>query len=202
MKQLVVLAGCGILLMGLTGCQKANTGVKVVIEGGGEFPPFLAGRWKAADENHWEFVFEPDGTMSSVVDNIWRERLKANQTTEVRGRKGEPGFFEMGDCEVCYDPENREISAIITIKRVYLEIGGGILDGPCEYFIGGNIREDEKTWDADILTSLDLTVLLPDPNFVGEEPPLIHSGFLRTDANTELEHVIFTKVESIADKNE
>jgi hypothetical protein len=198
MKRLVALVGC-VVLFALTGCQKLShdeeRAVEAVIEGGGEFPQFLVGRWKD-EKKTWEFVFEPDGTISSVVDSVFQERLRPNQTTEVRGRGGEPGIFEAGECELYYDPESREISATIEIKRVYMEIGGGILDGTCDYFVAGNVWEDEETWEADIYTLLNLAVLLPDPNSVGEEPTFKHSGFLKGDPNEDnYKHLIFTKVE-------
>jgi len=78
MKRLVVLAGCAVILLGLAGCQNTGGGdrgvgpaptrgdVEVIIEGGGEFPEFLVGTWKD-EKRGWEFVFEPDGTISSVV---------------------------------------------------------------------------------------------------------------------------------------
>ena len=60
-----LLAGV-LLLSSVTGCQKTETGVIVDVQGGGRFPSALAGTWKA--EGHgWEFVFEPDGTISSAV---------------------------------------------------------------------------------------------------------------------------------------
>jgi hypothetical protein len=53
--------------------------VEVAVEGGGQFPEFLTGKWKA-DEGGWEFVFEPNGTISSAVieyevsNQVWRQR--------------------------------------------------------------------------------------------------------------------------------
>ncbi|GAF71377.1 unnamed protein product, partial [marine sediment metagenome] len=66
MKQLLVLAGFAVLLLGLAGCQNVNRGVEVIIEGGGEFPASLAGTWKA-EGRPWKITLNPNGTVASVV---------------------------------------------------------------------------------------------------------------------------------------
>ncbi len=195
MKRLIVLFGCVFLLFG--SCQEPGrnkSGAGVIIKGGGEFPQFLAGRWKG-DKHGWEFVFEPDGTISSVVISLGGVESRPNQTTRVQGRKGEPGIFEAGDFEVYYDSEYRELSVNIKIKRVYIDMGS-IVEGTCEYFIIGDISEDEKIWQSDVFTLLDLVVLAPDPNRTTGEPELKEIGDLRSDFSEGAERVIFTKVEN------
>ena len=69
MNKILVTLGCAVLLSALAGCQSpaANkSDVEVIIEGGGEFPLFLAGTWKA-DKNNWQLVFEPNGVISSAI---------------------------------------------------------------------------------------------------------------------------------------
>lgn len=203
-KGLLIATAIGVILW-LTGCHPQDkklmnsdltnsSSMQVFIEGDGEFPEFMAGKWKS-DKRGWVIVFEPDGKISSVVDAIFEEKLMPNRTTKIQGQQGEPGIFELGDCEIYYNPESRQITTSIKIKRAYMEIAGGILDGTCEYFISGNVWEDEKGWDADIHTLLDLNVLLPDSNYVGEGVKYEHSGYLRTDPNESYEHFIFKKVE-------
>ncbi|MHC4098864.1 MAG: hypothetical protein ACYSU3_22755 [Planctomycetota bacterium] len=64
MQRLLVLLFCGLSVFQLGGCQGPKSDVDVIIEGSGEFPEFLVGGWKA-DKDGWEFVFEPDGTISN-----------------------------------------------------------------------------------------------------------------------------------------
>ena len=66
MKRFVILAFFAIMLIGLNGCKSKGSGVNVIITGKGGFPEALVGRWKD-NERGWEFVFEPDGTISSAV---------------------------------------------------------------------------------------------------------------------------------------
>ena len=94
MKQLVVFAGFAVLLLGLWGCQNAHSGVEVIIEGGGEFPEFLVGVWKA-DKNGWEFVFEPDGSISSAVISFGRVRMKPGEVTTVPMKMGVKEFLSL-----------------------------------------------------------------------------------------------------------
>ena len=125
MKQLVILAGFAVLLLGLAGCQKANRGVdpapprggvEVIIEGGGEFPEFLVGRWKA-DKYDWQFVFEPDGAISSAVISLGRVRMKPGEITTVPMKMGGKGVFEPGKWMVHYAPAARDLTVEISLKN-------------------------------------------------------------------------------------
>ena len=80
------------------------------------------------------------------------------------------------------------------------EIGGGILEGPCRYFIVGSVLEDEVVWDADVFTAFDLAVLLPDPNSPHGKPVPRGTGNFQQDFGMAPERVIFTKVEDSNDK--
>jgi hypothetical protein len=192
MKRWAVLVGYVVFLLALAGCRNADRGGRVIVEGDGEFPQFLVGTWKA-NGSSWELVFDADGRLASVVIPLGTVRLQPSQKVEVRGRKGEPGLYQAGDFEAYYDPQTRAISAVIEVKRIYAEIGGGVLDGSCEYFIAGNVAKDNNTWDAYIHTALDLPTLLPDPNSK-DHATLKHAGVLRTDPN-DAEYFLFTKVQ-------
>ena len=159
----------------------------------------MVGEWKG-DKFGWEIVFDADGTVSSAVIALGQVRIKPNQITEVQGRKGEPGIFEAGDCDVNYNPKNHEISINIEIKRAYMEIGGGVLKGPCQYFIIGSVLEDEVAWDAEVFTAFDLVVLLPDPNSTNGKPVHKGTGNFQQDFDMTPDRVIFTKVKGSGDK--
>ncbi|MHC4184897.1 MAG: hypothetical protein ACYSR4_03055, partial [Planctomycetota bacterium] len=163
MNRWAVLVASVAFLLAPAGCNNADRGGRVIVEGGGQFPQSLVGTWKA-NKSSWELVFDADGGFSSVVIPLGQVRLQPNEKVEVRGRKGEPGLFQAGDFEGHYDPRTREISAIIEVKRIFAEIAGGVLDGSCEYFIAGNVAKNNKTIDAYIHTKLDLPAMLPDPN--------------------------------------
>lgn len=215
MKQLSILLVCGLFALAqLSGCQSHSrdasgvapapprSRVGVIVEGGGEFPEFLVGTWRTEGKSGWEFSFEPDGTISSVVIALGRVRIRPNQKTEVQGRKGEPGIYEAGDCEAYYDPASRDLSVVIKMKRIYAEIAGGIIDGTCEYYIGGSVSEDGENWDADVVVLLDLSVQLPDPNSTKEEPTFKQVGFLRTTPDEgSKQRFVFTKVKDSTQDN-
>ena len=78
MKRLLVLMVCGLsVLVAFTGCQgplgsqPANSHTLVESEGGGPFPEFLVGRWRAT-EQPWEFIFRSDGSISAA--RLWIRR--------------------------------------------------------------------------------------------------------------------------------
>jgi len=204
MNKILALVGCSVLLSALAGCQKlavnqnglrpaAKSSVDVIVKGGGRFPPSLAGTWKA-DKWNWEVVFEPNGVISSVVIPLASVRVRPGQITRVYGRKGEPGIFEPGNIEVCFDPQDNELSAYIKIKRVYMDMTS-IAEGSCEYFVIGNVSEDGKIWQGDAFNSLDLAVLAPpDPNHTADKSKFKKIGDLRSVLGQEAEELIFTKV--------
>lgn len=148
MKQLVLLAGFALLLSSLAGCQNANKGVEVIIEGDGEFPEFVVGRWKA-DKRGWEFVFEPDGTISSMVHTMGRIQLKAARVTKVPMKLGGKGIFEPGQWMVHYAPAGRELTVKISLKNFYVELGKGVLEGKSTDVFAGPVSQDGQVWQVD-----------------------------------------------------
>ena len=95
MKRIYVLF-YALFLLALTGCQRPALydmtlgSVEVFIEGGGEFPQFLVGRWKA-DKQGWEIVFEPDGTISEARIAMGRTRIVPGQITTLETYGGGTG---------------------------------------------------------------------------------------------------------------
>ncbi len=165
MKQLVVLAGFAVLLSALAGCQNANRGVEVIIEGDGEFPEFLVGGWKA-DKDGWEFVFEPDGAISSAVISLGRVRMKPGQVTPVPTKLGGKGVFEPGKWMVHYAPADRELTVKISLKNFYMELGEAVLEGKSTDVFTGPISQDGKVWQADWTSFPDYTAHTAEyPNF-------------------------------------
>ncbi len=200
MKQLLMLLVFTLcVLPELSGCRE-QASYKNNVGDLSEFPQFLVGTWRS-DKDGWELVFEPNGTISSAVIPLGRVRIRPNQTTRVEGRLGEPGIFEAGDCVLEYGPESGKISITIDMRRIYAEIGGGILDGTCEYFISGSVRKDRKTWEATVFSVLDLDVLMPDPNSTEQPPPFKKVGVLRTELGADEKQLIFTKVEDNISKD-
>lgn len=151
MKKLVLLAGFAAVLSELVGCQttaKQTAAIEVIIDGNGEFPQFLVGTWKA-DKYGWEFVFEPDGTISSAVIALGRVRMKPGQKTTIPMKKGGKGVFEPGQWLVQYIPTDRELMVKISLKNFYTELGGGVLEGKSTDIFVGTISDDGKLWYVD-----------------------------------------------------
>ena len=171
MKQTLVLAGCAIFLLGLAGCQNANRAVKVIVEGDGQFPEFLTGTWKA-DKHGWEFVFEPDGRISSAVVSLGRVRIKPGRVTTVPMKKGGKGVYEPGEWMVYYAPISRELTVKISLKNFYMESGRAVVEGESTVIFVGPVSENGKVWYADC-TSLPEYVVhtAKHPHFEMSEDP-------------------------------
>ncbi len=197
MKQRFYILSCLVLILPvLTGCQESTdtkNATEGIIEGDRQLPKFISGKWEV-DGSMWEIVFGPGNTLLYAVIPLGQVKIRPNQTTELQGRKGEPGIFEAGDCEVDYDPQSREMSVNIEVKRVYLDMGS-IMEGTCGYFLVGDFSEDGETWYADVFTKLDLAVLAPDPNSPKDKPVLKEIGVLRHDFSEGSERAIFKRVE-------
>ena len=173
MNRVLVLLCCAFLWSTLTGCQSTGKGVEVVVDGDGQFPQFLTGTWKA-DKHSWEFVFEPDGTISSAVISMGQIELKPGQVTKLPMRYGGKGIFKPGVWTVHYNPANRVLTVEISLKSFYMELGRGILEGESTDIFVGPISEDGKIWRVDWTSFPDYTArtakypdfkLTEDPNY-------------------------------------
>ena len=152
MKQLVVLAGCAVVLLGLAGCQwqlgKLFEGGKTVL------PPDIAGMWKARGEP-WKIVLSPDGTVSSALIPMGAVEVRPNQTTEMEMKDGSISTFKAGDCIVEYMPDTRELFVIVEIEEFHIRFLDNRIDGnSIDRFIGP-VSEDGKTWMADWINVFD-----------------------------------------------
>jgi hypothetical protein len=151
MKQLSVLFGCVIVLFALTGCQefcRNKSGVEVIIEGGGQFPQFLVGKWKA-DDYGWQFVFEPNGTIVSAVIGMGEAEIIPGQTATFPTISGGKAVFKPGLWTVQYDPQFRELTVEILMDYIHFEIGKDLLEGKSKDLFIGKVSQDGNFWRAD-----------------------------------------------------
>lgn len=174
MKQLVVLVGCAVLLSVIGGCQSTagnTSGVDVIIEGGGEFPEFIVGVWKS-DKDGWEFVFEPDGTISSAVISLGRIRMEPGELTVIPMKMGGKGIFEPGEWMVHYSPGDWELTVKISLKNFYIELGKDVLEGESKDIFTGPISQDSKFWQVNWTSFPDYVAhTAENPNFQMSEDP-------------------------------
>ena len=152
MRQLVVLAGFIVLLSGLSGCQDANSDVDVIIEGGGKFPAFLVGTW-TADKFGWEFVFEPDGNISTAVIDSGLIRTKPGpRVVTTTMKSGGSATYTIGPWTVQYTPENNELAVEIVVEQFQIDRSNfGIKGSSTDYFVGP-VSEDGQVWKAEWFT--------------------------------------------------
>ncbi|MDH4240322.1 MAG: hypothetical protein OEW48_12235 [Phycisphaerae bacterium] len=174
MKRLLVLLVCGLSVFQLGGCQGLSgekSGVEVIIEGGGGFPEFLVGVWRA-DKGGWEFVFEPDGTISSAVVGLGMVRMKPGEVTTVPMKMGGKGIYEPGEWVVHYIPAGRELMVRISLKNVYVKMGDSVLEGNSTDVFAGPILKDDKVWQVNWTSFPDYIARTADnPNFKISEDP-------------------------------
>jgi len=151
MKRSFLLLLCFLSVYLQGGCHNhvsRESAVEVIIDGNGQFPDVLVGRWKA-DRGGWEFVFEPDGTISSAVVSIGRATLKPGQTTTVPMKLGGKGIYEPGRWTVQYSQAQRELIVEIVIDNFYVELGENVLRGKTRDFFVGSVSEDGQVWPVE-----------------------------------------------------
>ncbi|MBN1765960.1 MAG: hypothetical protein JW860_11925 [Sedimentisphaerales bacterium] len=170
MKKALILMICISFTMTGPGCQNGNkpvdTGtsipdnrvgeqgpeslktVKVVLDGGGEFPEFLVGTWRANDLG-WEFVFEPDGNIASLIHTIARVRLYPGQITKVAMKEGGEGIFHMGKCLVYYSPQTSQLQLEVELDKFHTELAESLVEGSSTDILTGPVSEDTLQWKAD-----------------------------------------------------
>lgn len=151
MKRLFVLLVYSVSAFLFGGCRSPienTSGVEVIIDGDGQFPAFLAGRWKA-DKGGWEFVFEPDGTISSAVVSLGRVTMKPGQVTTTAMKLGGKGVFEPGQWTVQYSQEQRKLLVEIAIDHFRVELGDNVVQGQTRDFFTGSVSQDSQMWWAD-----------------------------------------------------
>jgi hypothetical protein len=183
MKHIVAASLCLVSLVALTGCQSssgaASSALSVQIEGQGQFPLAIAGRWKA-DRDGWEFEFAPDGRILSAVLSLGRVKIEPGKAVTVPTKGGGEGVFEPGDWTVHYVPGDGELTVKIGMDHVRVEMGGNTLEGAATDTFTGIISPADGVWQVNWTTLSDYTVHTPeglklnlatDPTY-GETKPL------------------------------
>jgi hypothetical protein len=180
-KWALVLGGCAILIGGCSRPLKDRADpVQVTVEGGGEFPRSLAGRW-VAQQQGWELEIEPEGRISSAVISLGRVRVAPGQTTAMPTRSGDQAVFTPGSWTVHYVPDTRELTVRITMNHVRVEMAGNIVEGSSTDVFFGPIDSTGHTWRAQWTTFTQYVAHTPDNASVnlstdptyGETKPLI-----------------------------
>jgi hypothetical protein len=173
MRHLLVLAGFTVILSGLCGCQKplSNTsGVDVIIEGGGGFPTLLAGHWKDAKKG-WEFVFEPDGTISSAVIDSGFMVVKPSEGSATKPMKMDgKAVYELGQWTVQYAPNERKLSVEVVVDFFHVDIGRDALEGYSIDWFVGPVSEDWTQWEAEWKSAPMYIALTPEPDILPVDP--------------------------------
>jgi hypothetical protein len=152
MKRYVFVVIYFLLAASLSGCRySAGNSVEVTIDGVEQFPDFLVGIWKA-EEGGWEFVFEPDGKISSAIASIGRVKLQPGRTTTVPMQMGGKSIYKPGPWSVQYSHNQRELIVEIAIESFRVELGDDTIQGRTRDFFVGSVSADGKSWWADRLS--------------------------------------------------
>lgn len=175
----IVLVCLGGVCLG--GCASGGTrSVQVVVEGNGPFPTALAGRWQS-NLDGWQFVIEPDGSISSAIISFGRVEVKPGQITTAPALAGGKAIFEPGQWVVHYSPDTSDLIVKITMDRVHIETGDNILDGRSTDTFIGRVSPQEDLWVVQWTTfshytahttEKPLTEFATDPD-KGETKPLV-----------------------------
>ena len=165
MKPALALLGGLCLILMLTGCHRSldarAEAVTVVIEGDGQFPASLAGRWKA-DRHGWEILFTETGSIASAVISMGRVTVRPGQKITVPTRSGGEGIFDPGLWTVHYAPSTGQLTVRIAMDYVRVEMGGNTLEGKSTDVFAGTVSAAEETWQAQWTTFTDYTATTPE----------------------------------------
>ena len=180
-----------LVLSCFTGCQQLITsqpecGVEVVIEGdsGEGFPKCLVGRWEGSKAG-WQIVFEPDGSISSIVHAVGFTEMKPCEPTIVQLKEGGKGIYEPGQWTVQYDYEYRDLAVNIELANYKLEIQKTIAEGNSKDFFAGTVSEDCTEWYA---------VWTSDPKYIFTTEEYERHELPMNEAMQERGIVVFRKV--------
>ena len=174
---LLILMGCGETA-NRTLNSEGESSVEVIIEGGGKFPKYLAGRWKAEDHG-WEFVFEPDGTISSAVIGLGHADIIPGQTRTIPTRgEGGDAIFTPGLWAVHYSPANRELTLEIVMDHIHFPMGKSLLEGKSKDVFIGEVSKNSKFWQAEWYGMPDYIAYVPEPRRMTKDPNEIYPVFL------------------------
>ncbi len=201
MKQLVVLMGCFIFLLGPGGCQDAGRQGRVsekAIVDDGQFPEVMVGAWeteggstKWGRSSRWGIKFEPDGSIDEIIHSMAGPVKLSEGGVYMEGREPNTyAVFEMGPCEAKYYPETDELEVKIVLEHYEVKLLGSTLEGRIESYISGPVSKDGKTWEAN-LTNLGWlkTFDLPPVDILKAQPiPLVFTKVDPSQIKQEHKH--------------
>jgi hypothetical protein len=118
-----------------------------MVQGGGGFPPELAGTWKANREG-WELVIEPDGRIASAVISLGRVRITPGKSQTLATQAGGEGLFEPGPWTVHYDPKTNDLIVKIVVSHVRIEMAEAVLEGTGMDTFAGPISAADGVWQV------------------------------------------------------
>ena len=124
MRKTLIVSSCIVICALLCGgCQEPVRAkpVNVIIEGSDEFAEFIVGTWRESKKK-WEFVFEPDGTISSAVIDSGFIKVKPSEPVAViPTRKGGKAIYELGQWSVRYSPESHELAVKVIVDHFHID---------------------------------------------------------------------------------
>lgn len=167
MKRLVILLWFAVLVSSLAGCRngsKSSEAIDIIIVGGGKFPKYLVGKWKP-DNAGWEFVFEPDGSISSAVidSGLLRVRPMSERIATIPLIDDGIGTYELGKWMVQYSHADRVLTVEVVVDHFHLDLKTYGLKGHSTDLFIGPVSEDWQTWQAEWFTFPTVFTLTPQP---------------------------------------
>lgn len=141
MKQLVILAGCVVILSALAGCQNPN------------FPKVMVGVWEAdvSTYSKWGIKFERDGSIEKIIHPLAGPVRLSEGGVFLEGRDpNSHATFIMGPCDADYLPETNELKVAIILDYYKMKLPNGVLEGRIETYISGPVSEDGETWPVEV----------------------------------------------------
>ena len=147
MRQLIILVSISMVLLVSMGCQsveRPESKMDVIIDGGGAFPEFMVGRWKA-DRGGWEIVFEPDGSISSAVHTIAQVNLHPGQTTEVPLKNEGKAVYKSGKWTVQYTQDGVLVVEIV-LDHFRAEMAAKSVEASSLDLFIGPVSGDSNEW--------------------------------------------------------
>ena len=119
--------------------------MQVVVEGGGQFPAALAGRWQA-DQDGWQLVIDSNGRISSAVISFGRVEVTPGQITTAPALSGGKATFVPGQWVVNYAPDTRVLTIKIAMDHLHVETGENVIDGRSTDIFIGRVDAGEGLW--------------------------------------------------------
>lgn len=148
-KRLLV---CVLYFLFIAGCQSSvqkRTLNKIIVDGGGEFPQFLVGTWKA-NNYIWSIELGKKGEILSLVYVTWNHKIDMKQGYYyVDGPdQNTYAYFIMGPCEGQYNPITRVLKIKLTLNEYEIKVPAGSLKGRSEDYFEGELSDDGTKWYA------------------------------------------------------